>query len=148
MGDLEGLYQVLILDHARLRTGHGRTADWTAEHSERSAVCGDALTMRLAIDGDRVAAVGWDGDGCSISMASASIFSELSDGRSIGEVRAAIEEFRKMLHSRGAHRPDEALIGDAVALAGVAKYPMRVKCAFLAWTAAEACLDEALRRRT
>ena len=90
-----------------------------------------------------LAAVGWEGDGCSISMASASVFSELAEGRPLPEVGAIIDEFRAMLRSRGTHVPDEELLGDGVAFAGVAKYPMRVKCALLAWVAAEASLNKA-----
>jgi nitrogen fixation protein NifU and related proteins len=139
---LDELYQQLILDHAKRRVGDGVVVEGGAEHFEKNPVCGDQLTMRVAVDGDRVSAVGWEGDGCSISMASASVFSELTAGRSVDEVRASIAELRTMLRSRGTHEPDEELIGDGVAFQGVAKYVMRVKCASLAWVAAEACLLE------
>ncbi len=138
--ELEGLYQQLILDHSRKRTGTGRTGEWDAEQSERSPLCGDQLTMRLQVRDGRVTGVGWEGEGCSISMASASVFTELVEGRRVDEVREGIAEFRRMLQSRGAHEPDEELLGDAVAFLGVSRYVMRVKCAMLAWVAAEACL--------
>ncbi len=142
-GGLEGLYQQLILDHARTRVGSGRAGDWDAEHTERSPLCGDVVTLRLGISNGRVDAIGWEGEGCSISMASASVFTERNEGRSVEEVRESIAEFRAMLTSRGRHEPDEDLLGDGVAFHGVARYPMRVKCALLAWVAAEACLDKA-----
>lgn len=141
--ELESLYQQLILDHARRRIGDGREANWDAQHTERSPLCGDRLTMRVVTEGGVLTAVGWEGDGCSISMASASVFTELAEGRPLPEVRASIDEFRAMLRSRGTHVPDEALLGDGVAFAGVGRYPMRIKCALLAWVAADACLNEA-----
>jgi nitrogen fixation protein NifU and related proteins len=142
-GGLESLYQELILDHSKRRVGSGRPGPWDAAHSERSPLCGDVVTLQVRVRDGRVDDVGWEGEGCSISMASASVFAELMPGRSVGEVRESIEEFRRMLRSRGAHDPDEALLGDGIAFAGVARYPMRVKCALLAWVAAEAALDVA-----
>ena len=141
-GELESLYQQLILDHSKARTGSGRTGEWDAEHTERSPLCGDVVTLKVHVSDGRLETVGWDGDGCSISMASASVFTEQNEGHSVDEVRAAIAEFRTMLRARGEHEPDEDLIGDGVAFAGVARYPMRVKCALLAWVAAEASLDQ------
>jgi nitrogen fixation protein NifU and related proteins len=138
---LESLYQELILDHSKRRIGTGRSGPWDAGHSERSPLCGDQLTLQLRVRDGRVEDIGWEGEGCSISMASASVFAELTPGRSVEQVRESIAEFRTMLGSRGKHTPDEALLGDGVAFAGVARYPMRVKCALLAWVAADACLD-------
>ena len=140
-GGLESLYQELILDHSKRRIGTGRTGPWDAAHSERSPLCGDQLTLGLRVRDGRIDDVGWEGEGCSISMASASVFAELAPGLAVEDLRARIGEFRTMLRSRGAHAPDEVLLGDGVAFAGVARYPMRVKCALLAWVAAEAALD-------
>lgn len=140
--ELEALYQQVILDHAKRRIGEGPLEHWDAQHTERSPLCGDHLTMRVAVSGGVATAVGWEGDGCSISMASASVFTELSQGRSVDAVRESIGEFRAMLRSRGNHVPNEAVLGDAVAFSGVSKYVMRVKCGLLAWVAAEACLNE------
>lgn len=141
-GGLKGLYQQLILDHARTRTGRGRVGEWDAEHTERSPLCGDVVTLRVRVRHGRMEGIGSEGEGCSISMASASVFTEQKEGRSLGEVRARIAEFRTMVTSRGSHDPDEELLGDAVAFAGVSRYPMRVKCALLAWVAAAASLDQ------
>ncbi len=144
MSALDGLYQQLILDHAKKRAGEGLLDHHDAQHFERNPSCGDEITLQLALtpDTDRVAALGWTGTGCSISMASASVLSELAPGLSVDELRALIGEFREMLRSRGAGEPDDEVLGDAVAFHGVSKFVMRIKCAMLAWVATEACLLE------
>lgn len=140
MSDLESLYREVILDHSKRRIGDRELTEFDAEQTERSPTCGDVITMRVHVHDERLAEVAWQGDGCSISMASASVFTELNAGRPLAEVRASIEEFRAMLRSRGAAEGDEELLGDGVAFAGVSKFPMRVKCALLGWVAAEAAL--------
>ena len=90
-------------------------------------------------------ALGWEGQGCSISQASASVLAEQAPGLTVAEARQRIEAMRELLRSRGGVEPDEALLGDAVAFAGVARFPMRVKCAMLAWVALEEALDQAAR---
>ncbi|RZU66052.1 nitrogen fixation NifU-like protein [Microterricola gilva] len=144
MSSLDGLYQQLILDHSKKRAGDGVLDHHDAEHFERNPSCGDEITVQLAMEPgtDRVASFGWTGSGCSISMASASVLSELAPGMSIDELQKLIEEFREMLRSRGAGEPDDEVLGDAVAFHGVSKFVMRIKCAMLAWVAAEACLLE------
>jgi nitrogen fixation NifU-like protein len=139
---LAGLYQQVILDHARARTGEGPLPDAAAEHHERNPTCGDEITVRLTLDPDtqRIAALRWEGTGCSISMASASVLAEMAPGRTVAEFTALTDAFRAMLRSRGAGEPDEELLGDAVAFRGVATFVMRVKCAMLAWVATEACV--------
>ncbi|SFR70670.1 nitrogen fixation protein NifU [Agromyces sp. CF514] len=145
MSDLSGLYQELILDHSRRRVGDGALADPQASHHELNPTCGDEITLGIRLDpsGTTVEALGWEGDGCSISMASASALTELVVGADTAHVRELIDGFRAMLRSRGAGEPDEELLGDAIAFHGVSKYVMRVKCAMLSWVALEACLVEA-----
>ncbi|NLT26920.1 MAG: SUF system NifU family Fe-S cluster assembly protein [Microbacteriaceae bacterium] len=152
MAGLESLYQQLILDHARARTGEGELEPFDAERFEKNPSCGDELRLRVRLDGAgdeaRIAAIGWVGDGCSISMASASIAVEQLVGRTVAEARAAIDAMRTMLRGRGAvsyadDSPEAELIGDAVAFEGTARYVMRVKCAMLAWVALEAALHDA-----
>ena len=99
----------------------------------------ESVSYRDRVDGDRIAGITWEGQGCSISMASASVMTSLLDGMPRPEAQALIEEFRTMLRSRGGGEPSEEL-GDAAASQGVARYVMRVKCAMLAWVALEACL--------
>lgn len=152
MAGLESLYQQLILDHARARTGEGELEPFDAERFEKNPSCGDELRLRVRLDGAgdeaRIAAIGWVGDGCSISMASASIAVEQLVGRTVAEARAAIDAMRIMLRGRGAvsyadDSLEAELIGDAVAFEGTARYVMRVKCAMLAWVALEAALHDA-----
>jgi nitrogen fixation NifU-like protein len=96
-------------------------------------VCGDELTVGLRLDGDRVAAVAVDGKGCSISQAAASVMTEQVLGRPVGEALDQAEAFRRLMHGEG--EADEELLGDGIAFKGVARYPVRVKCALLGWMA-------------
>jgi nitrogen fixation NifU-like protein len=145
MGDaLEGLYQQLILDHSKQRSGYGELDHADAERFERNPTCGDEITLQLLLDPgtDRISSIAWHGSGCSISQASASVLSELAPGLTVTELQGRIDVFREMMRSRGAGEPDEDLLGDAIAFHGVSKYVMRVKCAMLSWTAAEGCLAD------
>jgi nitrogen fixation NifU-like protein len=139
---LAGLYQELILEHAKRREGEGAIEPFDAERFLRNPTCGDEIRLRVRLDGDVVEALGWVGQGCSISQASASVLAEQAPGLSVAAARERIEAMRELLRSRGAVEPDEALLGDAVAFAGVARFPMRVKCAMLAWVALEEALTE------
>ncbi len=141
---LAGLYQELILEHAKRRSGSGLIEPFDAERFLRNPTCGDEIRLRVRLGGDAalVESLGWEGQGCSISQASASVLAEEAPGLRVSAVRERIEALRELLRSRGAIEPDEQLLGDAVAFAGVAKFPMRVKCAMLAWVALEEALDE------
>jgi nitrogen fixation NifU-like protein len=141
---LAGLYQQVILDHAKARTGDAPLDDADASHFEKNPTCGDEITVRVALEpgSDRIRALRWQGDGCSISMASASVLSELAPGLTLAELGERIDAFRAMMRSRGADDGDEDLLGDAVVFQGVSKFVMRVKCGMLAWVAAEACSRE------
>lgn len=150
MSGLESLYQDLILDHSKNRRGFG-LADPGAHSAtvhQRNPICGDEITLRVDVDGDRVASVSWEGAGCSISQASASMLVALldedggDDGMPLGDAEALIGRFREALRSRGQIPLDEETFGDAAALSGVSKYTARVKCAMLAWVA----LEEGLRQ--
>lgn len=120
-----------------------RDADTTGDAN----TTGNADTTGVAGEtGARIEALAWEGDGCSISMASASVLSGLAAGATVAETRERIETFREMLRTRTGAEPDEAtedLLEDAVAFRGVAKFVMRVKCAMLSWVALEAALREA-----
>lgn len=149
MNTLDSLYQQVILDHAKARHGDGAMPDADAEHFERNPTCGDEITVRVRLepDSDRIAALAWQGDGCSISMASASVLTDMAVGRTVPELLALTEEFRTMMRSRGVGEPDEETLEDLVAFHGVAKFVMRVKCGMLAWVAAEAAVREAVVAR-
>lgn len=143
---LAGLYQELILEHAKRREGEGLIEPFDAERFLRNPTCGDEIRLRVRVEDGRIAALGWEGQGCSISQASASVLSEEAPGLAVAEARERIDALRELLRSRGAAEPDEQLLGDAVAFAGVARFPMRVKCAMLAWVALEEALLEAEAR--
>ncbi|GAA2089436.1 SUF system NifU family Fe-S cluster assembly protein [Pseudolysinimonas kribbensis] len=140
--ELEQLYQEVILDHAKHPHGRGLRGGTAASSHQINPTCGDEVTFELHLGTDgRVADGRWGGHGCAISQASASLLSVVVPGLSPAELRERIDGFRTALRSRGAIAPDEDLVGDAAALAGVSRYPARVKCAMLAWVAAEDALN-------
>ena len=130
---LDDLYQEIILDHYRKPRHPGRLEDAQVEVHHYNPVCGDELTVGLRLDGDRVAAVAVEGKGCSISQAAASVMTEQVLGRPLPEALDQAEAFRRLMH--GEDEPDEELLGDGIAFKGVARYPVRVKCALLGWMA-------------
>lgn len=153
MSGLDGLYQELILDHSKHPHGKGLADEEgrSATSHQRNPICGDEVSLRVRVDGDGVIRdVTWDGAGCSISQASASMLATLVADAvdENGEMPAAratelIDGFREALRSRGALQLDEERFGDAAALSGVSKYTARVKCAMLAWVALEDALSRA-----
>ncbi|MDM7990491.1 Fe-S cluster assembly sulfur transfer protein SufU [Arthrobacter sp. zg-Y877] len=142
--DLQQLYQQIILEHAKRRRGDGLldapAGVASGESHQLNPTCGDEITLRAVVDGSTVEGVSWEGQGCSISMASASVLTELATGTDRDTVLSLVDEFRTLMRSRGSIEPDEEVLGDAAAFAGVARYPARVKCAMLAWVALEEAL--------
>lgn len=136
--DLQSLYQELILDHSRTPHGFGLREEIPAQSHQVNPTCGDELTLQVhtAADGS-IEAIAWEGSGCAISQASASLFAEMAEGLTIPDATHRIDVFREAMRSRGKIVPDPELLGDATALGGVSKYLARVKCAMLAWVAAE-----------
>jgi len=130
---LEDLYQEIILDHSKKPRHPGRLGGGHVEVRHYNPVCGDELTLGLRLDGDRVAGIAVDGKGCSISLASASVMSDLVLDRQVPDALETADAFRRLMHGEG--EPDEELLEDGVAFAGVARYPVRVKCALLGWMA-------------
>jgi len=130
---LEDLYQEIILDHHKKPRHRGRLEGDHVEVRHYNPVCGDELTLGLRLEGERVAELAVSGSGCAISQASASVMSEQVIGRSVPEALEAAEAFRRLMH--GEREPDERLLGDGIAFSGVARYPVRVKCALLGWMA-------------
>ncbi len=144
---LEALYQEIILDHYRHPVGKGLREPFDAEVHHVNPTCGDEITLRVRLgDGpDPVLLdVGYDGQGCSISQASVSVLAEMVTGQPLSQVRAEHEAFLRLMHGRGSVQPDEDVLGDAVAFAGVAQYPARVKCALLGWMALQDAMGRAL----
>jgi len=133
--NVEDLYQEIILDHYRAKHHSGLRDPYEAEVHHVNPTCGDEVTLRLHLDGDTVADVSYEGLGCSISQASTSVMSDLVIGRSVTEGLDLHEEFRTLMQGRGQVEPDEERLEDGIAFAGVAKFPARVKCALLGWSA-------------
>jgi len=133
------LYQELILDHSKRPHHAGLREPFDAEVHHINPTCGDEVTLRVDVSGEGADAVvtdvSYDARGCSISVASSSVLAEEVIGRPVTEALGTFEAMRTMLTSKGAVSGDEEVIGDGVAFAGVAKYPARVKCALLGWTA-------------
>ncbi|THG28718.1 Fe-S cluster assembly sulfur transfer protein SufU [Naasia lichenicola] len=141
---LQGLYQQVILDHAKEKHGFGLRDGAAASSHQLNPTCGDEVTLRVHLgDADTVASISWEGQGCSISTASASILSDLVDDLPRPDVRLRIEAFRELMQSKGTIDGDEELLEDAVALSGVSRYVTRIKCAMLPWVALEHALLEA-----
>ena len=133
--DLESLYQEIILDHYKHPRGKGLREPYEVEVHHVNPTCGDEITLRVELEGDQVVDVSYDGQGCSISQASASMLFEQLVGQTVTDDLATSEKFLELMQGRGQVEPDEDVLGDAIAFAGVAKYPARVKCALLAWMA-------------
>jgi nitrogen fixation NifU-like protein len=132
---VDSLYQEIILDHYRSPHHKGLREPYEAEVHHLNPTCGDEITLRVHLDGDVVADVSYDGQGCSISQASASVMSDLVIGRELPEALERYDEFLRLMQSKGTLEPDEDVLEDAVAFAGVSRYPARIKCALLAWMA-------------
>lgn len=139
--DLQNLYQQVILDHAREKHGYGLRDDAAASSHQLNPTCGDEVTVGVHTTADgRIAEISWEGHGCSISTASASLLSDLVHDVDRAQLGEAVTAFRELMHSKGALEGDDELLGDAVALAGVSKYVTRIKCAMLPWVALEDAL--------
>ncbi len=147
MSDLDALYRELILDHSKNPQHFGLSADGehTGTSHQKNPVCGDEITLRAHVDGETITDVSWEGRGCSISQASASMLADLvvADGLDRAAAKQLIDGFREALRSRGTIELDEEVFGDAAALSGVSKFSARVKCAMLAWVALEDALAKA-----
>ena len=131
----ESLYQEIILDHYKHPVGRGLREPFDAEAHHVNPTCGDEITVRVRMAGDTVADLSYEGQGCSISQASASVLHELVSGRELTEAVDRQQAFVALMQGRGTVEPDEDLLGDGIAFAGVARYPARVKCALLSWMA-------------
>jgi nitrogen fixation protein NifU and related proteins len=150
---LESMYQEIILDHYRNPHHKGLREPFDAEVHHVNPVCGDEVTLRVTlkdVDGEPVVEdLSYDALGCSISQASASVMSDLMIGRPVGEAMRISQAFLELMKSRGAEGavPDGDVLEDAMAFAGVSKYPARIKCALLAWMAWKDATAQAMEMR-
>ena len=145
MNDLDQLYQQVILDHSHERHGQGALTDPDATSHQVNPTCGDEVELGVRVRDGRIVAVGWEGDGCSISQASISIMHDLVDGADLATVARLEKDFDVLMHSRGRGVDDAVLdaLEDGAAFEGVSKYPNRVKCALLGWMALRDALVKA-----
>jgi nitrogen fixation protein NifU and related proteins len=137
--DLDALYQEIILDHYKNPHHAGLRDPFEAEVHHVNPTCGDEVTMRVHLSGTGdqavVEDVSYDAEGCSISQAATSVMTDLVIGKPLPEALAVHETFLALMQGRGGVEPDEDVLEDAVAFAGVAKFPARIKCALLSWMA-------------
>jgi nitrogen fixation NifU-like protein len=140
---LDDLYQEILLDHYKRPRNFGPLPDADHEADGHNPLCGDRVHVRVKLDGERLADVRFEGSGCAISTASASMMTDAVRGRTRAEVEAEFERFRALVTGEGkVPAPAEvAEMGEIAALAGVRTFPMRVKCATLAWHTLRAALD-------
>ena len=143
---LTALYQDIILDHYRRPRNKGKLEHASVTVPMRNPLCGDEITLELEMNGDEISDVRFTGSGCSISQASTSMMTEIVKGKHASEIGRIGERFRAMVMG-DAEAAGDVTLGRARALAGVARFPARVKCALLAWNALERGLVEAEARR-
>ena len=150
---LEDMYQEIILDHYRNPHHKGLRDPFVAEVYQVNPTCGDEVKLRVTLkpgaEGEAVVEdVSYDSLGCSISQASASVMSDLVIGKPVGEAMKIGDAFLELMQSKGQLEPDEDVLEDAVAFAGVSKYPARIKCALLGWMAWKDATGRALDETT
>lgn len=137
--DLDALYQEIILDHYKNPQNSGLREPYEAEVHHVNPTCGDEVTLRVHLSGTGsdavVEDVSYAAEGCSISQASTSVMTELVIGKTVAEALSVHEDFQTLMQGRGTVEPDEDVLEDGIAFAGVAKFPARVKCALLSWMA-------------
>jgi len=145
---LQDMYQEIILDHYRNPHHKGLRDPFDAQVYHVNPTCGDEVTLRVAlknVDGEAVVDdVSFEPLGCSISQASASVMTDLVIGKPVGEAMKIGDAFLELMQSKGQLEPDEDVLEDAVAFAGVSKYPARIKCALLGWMAWKDATAQAL----
>ena len=129
------MYQEIILDHYRAPHHKGLRDPFDIEVHHVNPTCGDEVTLRVAVVDGVVMDVSYDGQGCSISQASTSVMTDLVIGLEVDEALVKHEAFLALMQSRGSIEPDEDVLEDGIAFAGVSRYPARVKCALLGWMA-------------
>jgi nitrogen fixation protein NifU and related proteins len=139
--NLDSLYQEIILDHYKKPAGNGLQELFTGEAFHVNTSCGDEVKVRVLVTDDHIENMTHEGIGCSISRASASILHGLVVGETVPKYNSLLNEFVDLMHSQGKIEPNEDVLGDAAAFAGVSKYPARVKCALLPWMALKDAIE-------
>ena len=142
MSDLRELYQELILDHNRHPCNFGSLEAATHRANGYNPLCGDRIAITLILDGDRIRDIQFEGTGCAISTASASMLTESLKGKTRKEAKQVFEDFHRMVTRGPQCPPHDAELGKLEAFAGVCEFPVRVKCATLAWHTFSAALEQ------
>ena len=137
---LEELYKEVILDHYRAPRNKGQLDPHDVALERNNPLCGDELELFLKFDGEKIEGIAFDGKGCSISLASASMMTEKVQGLTVKDAGALAESIKRMM--AGEEEGDPEAIGDLVSLKGVVKYPVRIKCALLGWNTLLEAIEE------
>jgi len=145
MSDLRELYQEVILDHSRSPRNYQAIPGATHTAEGSNPLCGDRITLYLRVDGDRITDVAFEGQGCAISKASASMMTVALKGKSREDAAILFERFHEMVTGRQGDPAKEEILGKLAVFSGVSGFPARVKCASLAWHTMRAALDRADR---
>ncbi len=141
MSDLHGLYQEMILDHSK-RPRNFRALEDPCRHAEGyNPLCGDKVTVFVRMEGDRIVDIGFQGSGCAISTASASLLTETLKGKTRGEAEMLFHRFHDLVTGKSAGNGRETALGKLVVFSGVSEFPTRVKCATLAWHTFRSALE-------
>jgi nitrogen fixation NifU-like protein len=144
---LDNLYQEVILDHYKNPQNKRLNGTYDAQVHHINPSCGDEITLNVTLDAHVIKNISWDGVGCSISQASVSILTDLLIGKSLDQAQVIADSFMHLMQSKGTEKGDEAILEDAVALAGVSQYPARIKCALLGWMAFKDASVQALAKQ-
>lgn len=141
MPDLRDLYQETILDHSKRPHNYREIADASAKAVGHNPLCGDRVTVFLQIDGGTISDVAFVGQGCAISKASASLMTDAVKGKTAANAHELFEKFHKMVTGRPGDPVDSKALGKLAVLSGVCEFPVRVKCASLAWHTLQAAIE-------
>ncbi len=141
MPDLRELYQEVILDHTKHPRNFHALDDATTKATGNNPLCGDRVTVYLRLEGDRIVDVSFQGQGCAISKSSASLMTDAVKGRTTAEAEALFGKFREMITGKPGAPVDEKGLGKLAVFQGVSEFPLRVKCASLAWHTLKSALE-------
>jgi len=146
LGDLDELYEAIILDHYRSPRNSAPVDDPDIDLEVNNPFCGDEFHIQIKVFEGSVSQVGINGRGCAISQASASLLAELVEGKSYAEVKAAVDSVRRLLRGEEVTEEEQDILGDIEALGGVRKFPVRIKCALLSWVGLDDALTDHLKK--
>jgi len=142
MSELRDLYQDVILDHNKRPRNYGPLEDADRDAEGYNPLCGDRFTVHVKLDGDKISDIRFEGSGCAISTASASVMTEMLKGKTIQEARVLFESFHDLVTGKAEGKTDLATLGKLAVFSGVSEFPVRVKCATLSWHTTQAALEQ------